>query len=1024
MVRLKTNPLTSREQFYQIFRDTKWMIAISLLLSVLLFLPDQIRELYRIVVADITFSNFNINDAIKVAIIAVKFILPLIALSFVLWFGTYVITTQSVASISGPSSTTRFIAKIIPPLFGVLPLLACAAGQLLSLPSLANYDDSNEVVAGVWDNFGPKLADTVGLGLKITALATLLLAVWIFSIAWKRDDRWQTISLRASTHYFSDGRLLILTVVVIAVFAAFFLFAPVAFARTLGTFGILAVYALCAVSFCVHLTLLTIKHRFPYIPALFAFALLIAWADFNDNHEVRPLTAESRPEAAESAGKQFEKWYESRLDLAAYDEYPVYVVSAQGGGIYAAYQTAIFLARMQDYCPAFNDHLFAISSVSGGSLGASAFAAVMQARAGDRAATPIASSPDVGASIDPCPVITEFLRAEGRMPKGFGGERATEIALRKIFANDFLSPLIGAMFFLDFSQGFIPYPIPAFDRARALEYAFESAELSQGPGTKQFLDKNYAAHWNPDGRVPALLINTTDAGSGRRVVISPFALEDDNGQATDASIVRYQELGENRDQSGNKAPGALRLSTAAGISARFSWVTPAATVRIKDDRFGPKEKLRLVDGGYFENSGIETAISLVGAIDGTVKRINQNAGDPSKTFGPNATKYRKVKPKLIVLSGGDYPLRQSFAFGEIMEPVRTLLSTRESRAYVAIDRAARKFEPEFVGEAKSGSREVIVRASDLRRVSLSSRFYPLPLGWAMSDGTRRIIENQSGNFWACEPSTNFTQSEKSLSETDCIQLLIYHELNRSVTAAAAEIGVSALVAPGSASKKPAERLPRNEMVDCYRTKAVPDMLRRQAQSLEALLKIWDARADLTGDHLLAFILATIANETGNFNNRVEDLSFASAERIQALWPNRFPTVADAAPFVNKPEELAEKVYGGRFDNTQPGDGWRYRGRGMALLLGREEYGKYGGLLGINLLDNPDWVLNPLVGAHIAFMSYFGSTAISTIEPFLNRDKPDWAGAAAMVPRLVDREGIPRKSEILLACINETKRKPK
>jgi len=44
--------MTSREQIFAIFRDLKWIIAVSLVISVALYLPDQVRELYRISAAD------------------------------------------------------------------------------------------------------------------------------------------------------------------------------------------------------------------------------------------------------------------------------------------------------------------------------------------------------------------------------------------------------------------------------------------------------------------------------------------------------------------------------------------------------------------------------------------------------------------------------------------------------------------------------------------------------------------------------------------------------------------------------------------------------------------------------------------------------------------------------------------------------------------------------------------------------------------------------------------------------------
>ncbi len=60
-------------------------------------------------------------------------------------------------------------------------------------------------------------------------------------------------------------------------------------------------------------------------------------------------------------------------------------------------------------------------------------------------------------------------------------------------------------------------------------------------------------------------------------------------------------------------------------------------------------------------------------------------------------------------------------------------------------------------------------------------------------------------------------------------------------------------------------------------------------------------------------------------------------------------------------------YDGRLDlgNTKPGDGYRYRGRGYIQLTGRYNYDKFGKLLNIDLLDNPDWATKPSIAALIA-----------------------------------------------------------
>lgn len=112
-------------------------------------------------------------------------------------------------------------------------------------------------------------------------------------------------------------------------------------------------------------------------------------------------------------------------------------------------------------------------------------------------------------------------------------------------------------------------------------------------------------------------------------------------------------------------------------------------------------------------------------------------------------------------------------------------------------------------------------------------------------------------------------------------------------------------------------------------------------------------AGITTPVRIAHFLAQVATETGGLVSVEENLSY-SAKRLCEVWPKRFPTLASAAPYANNPKALAEKTYGGRLGNVQPGDGWRYRGGGALQTTGRDNYRKAG------FEANPDALRTPAV----------------------------------------------------------------
>jgi len=251
------------------------------------------------------------------------------------------------------------------------------------------------------------------------------------------------------------------------------------------------------------------------------------------------------------------------------------MVATEGGGIYAAYNTAMVLAVLQDRQPAFAQHVFCISGVSGGSVGASVFTALAAQ------GLPL-STPTDAKSLDATP-------------------HSMEDDVVTFFGPDFLSPLIAKAVFPDLFQQFFPIKIPPADRARALEQSFELAwdRLAKERLTKRAastvgnpFSNDFDALWPHfyTGAAPALLLNTTEVETGMQLAVSNLS----KGQYGPQMFFDDHKFVH------------VPLSTAAVLSARFPLVTPAG---LEPSLEGTGR--RYVDGGYFENSGFSTLSDVI-----------------------------------------------------------------------------------------------------------------------------------------------------------------------------------------------------------------------------------------------------------------------------------------------------------------------------------------------------------------------------------------------------------------------------
>jgi putative chitinase len=130
---------------------------------------------------------------------------------------------------------------------------------------------------------------------------------------------------------------------------------------------------------------------------------------------------------------------------------------------------------------------------------------------------------------------------------------------------------------------------------------------------------------------------------------------------------------------------------------------------------------------------------------------------------------------------------------------------------------------------------------------------------------------------------------------------------------------------------------------------------------------------------IAHALAQQSVETGGFAKLVENMNY-SVDGLRATFGTKRISEADIQRLGRKPgapalsaavqEEIANIVYGGTFGkqqlgNDQPGDGWRFRGRGAKQTTGRFNYGDVKKVTGIDVIANPDLLADPDAGMQAA-----------------------------------------------------------
>jgi hypothetical protein len=446
------------------------------------------------------------------------------------------------------------------------------------------------------------------------------------------------------------------------------------------------------------------------------------WAAI-ERYNKRPTVTE----AAQAWYRQAEPIYHA---LHPGQPVPLFIIATAGGGIRAAYWTATVLEELEKQLGAeaikgqnasagntpaadglMRHLLFAISGVSGGSVGSAAYIAAVHDHVMN------------GRPVQP----TSYLKAE------------------------LLAPGLASLAFIDIPSNFLP-DFGQIDRGDALERGLERVRTTKddpdGLLSHSFLSffPQIGSSQNSLPWRPALLLNATHLETGRRIITSNLHID----PAT--FVDSYDAL--------DILKSDVRLSTAAHNSARFTYVSPAGNL-VPAASPGISYGF-VVDGGYFENYGAQTAVELarkvIEALGGDKIRpvILQISSDPTMVENKTLVRQRCAGNGAESLE----PPRSGrilSLFNELRAPLIGIMSVRGAHGFAAItslarlccenSSAVRRREQQaqnsignIGNEAASAAAQRVFVHLGMCEAATKEHINP-PLGWVLSEATQNKFKD-------------------------------------------------------------------------------------------------------------------------------------------------------------------------------------------------------------------------------------------------------------------------------------------
>jgi putative chitinase len=129
------------------------------------------------------------------------------------------------------------------------------------------------------------------------------------------------------------------------------------------------------------------------------------------------------------------------------------------------------------------------------------------------------------------------------------------------------------------------------------------------------------------------------------------------------------------------------------------------------------------------------------------------------------------------------------------------------------------------------------------------------------------------------------------------------------------------------------------------------------QYIDALVETLPKYGITASRQRLAHFFSQVLHESGGMRYDMENPNY-SAKALRAVFRKYFPTIEDAQAYARNPEKIANRVYASRMGNRSEasGDGWKYRGRGLIQLTGKNNYRAFAKWIGDDrIMDEPDLI---------------------------------------------------------------------